>query len=127
VIAILIAFGAVVLWPGLADAMEHEMKMPGMKKPMKSGEMKEGMKIEMATEGIFTGLGNVLAVLPEKTQAVLGHEEIKEFMKAMPMGMGYPVEKAALLKGLKPGEEKVVMCAGYNLHTVRRLNCRVNR
>lgn len=72
---------------------------------MKKGmEMKEGMKMEMATEGIFEGRGKVIAVVPQKSQIVVGHEEIKGFMQAMPMGMGYPVESTNLLKGLKPGD-----------------------
>ncbi len=99
VIAVLTAFGAVALWASLAGAMQHGTKMP-----MKGGEMKKGMKMEMATEGIFTGNGKVLAVLPEKSQIVVGHEEIKGFMKAMPMGMGYAVDSDDLLKGVKPGD-----------------------
>ena len=67
-------------------------------------EMKTDMKMEMATTGIFDGVGEIIALLPEKTQVVVGHEEIKGFMKAMPMGMGYDVESLDLLKGLKPGD-----------------------
>lgn len=72
---------------------------------MKKGmEMEGGMKMEMATEGIFEGKGKVIALVPEKSQIVVGHEEIKGFMKAMPMGMGYGVESTELLKGLNPGD-----------------------
>jgi Cu/Ag efflux protein CusF len=99
VIAVLTAFGAVALWASLAGAMQHGTKMP-----MKRGEMKKGMKMEMATEGIFEGVGKVITVVPELSQIVLGHEEIKGFMKAMPMGMGYEVESLDLVKGLKPGD-----------------------
>jgi len=67
-------------------------------------KMKTDMKMEMATTGIFDGVGEIIALLPEKTQVVVGHEEIKGFMKAMPMGMGYDVESLDLLKGLKPGD-----------------------
>ena len=67
-------------------------------------KMKTDMKMEMATTGIFDGVGEIIALLPEKTQIVVGHEEIKGFMKAMPMGMGYDVESLDLLKGLKPGD-----------------------
>lgn len=74
--------------------MKHEMK----------GGMKPEMKMEMATEGIFEGVGEVKAVLPDKSQIVVGHEEIKGFMEAMPMGMGYAVESKDLLKGLRPGD-----------------------
>ncbi len=99
IVAVFIALGTVVLLTGFAGAMQHGTKMP-----MKGGEMKKGMKMEMATEGIFTGNGKVVAVLPEKSQIVVGHEEIKGFMKAMPMGMGYAVESDELLKGVKPGD-----------------------
>ncbi len=99
VIAVLTAFGAVALWTSLAGAMQHGTKMP-----MKGGEMKKGMKMEMATEGIFEGKGKVITVVPELSQIVLGHEEIKGFMRAMPMGMGYAVESDELLKRVKPGD-----------------------
>jgi len=72
---------------------------------MKKGmEMKEGMKMEMATAGIFEGRGKVIALVPEKSQIVVGHEEIKGFMKAMPMGMGYTVQSTDMLEGLNPGD-----------------------
>ena len=82
--------------------MKRAMKMkPAMK--MKHGmKMKPGMKMEMATEGVFEGVGEVIAVVPAKNQIVLDHKEIKGFMKAMTMG--YPVESKALLNGLKPGD-----------------------
>ena len=67
-------------------------------------DKKTEMKMEMATTGIFDGVGEIIALLPEKTQVVVGHEEIKGFMKAMPMGMGYAVESLDLLKRLKPGD-----------------------
>ncbi len=67
-------------------------------------DKKTDMKMEMATTGIFDGVGEIIALVPEKTQVVVGHEEIKGFMKAMPMGMGYDVESLDLLKGLKPGD-----------------------
>ncbi len=100
IVAVFIAFGAAALWTGLAGAMQHGTKMP-----MKGGEMKKGMKMEMAIEGIFEGQGKVIALVPEKSQIVISHKEpIKGFMKAMPMGMGFGVESAELLKGLKPGD-----------------------
>ena len=67
-------------------------------------EMKTDTEMEMAATGIFDGVGEVIALIPEKTQVVVGHEEIKGFMQAMPMGMGYDVESLDLLKGLKPGD-----------------------
>ena len=65
-------------------------------------EMKQGMKMEMATEGIFEGEGKIIAVVPDKGQIVLEHEEIRGFMGAMTMG--YPVESKALMKGLRSGD-----------------------
>jgi len=83
-----------------------EMK-PGTKMEMKPGtkmEMKPGTKMEMTTTGIFDGVGKIIALVPEQSQVVVGHEEIKGFMKAMPMGMGYAVESDKLLRGLKIGD-----------------------
>lgn len=80
----------------VAVSSQAQMKMkPEMK-------MKPAMKMEMATQGIFEGMGKVIAVVPAKSQIVMEHEEIKGFMKAMTMG--YPVESKALLNGLKPGD-----------------------
>ncbi len=79
-------------------------------------DKKTDMKMEMATTGIFDGVGKIIAFVPEKTQVVLGHEEIKGFMKAMPMGMGYAVESLDLLKGLKPGDRvRFKVDAGKNM------------
>ncbi len=62
------------------------------------------MRMEMANEGHFKGAGKVIALVPAKNQIVLSHEEIKGFMAAMPMGMGYPVSSPDLLRGLQPGD-----------------------
>lgn len=86
--------------PSHDEAFAAEMKMGGKK--MNHG--KQGMKMEMATKGIFEGEGKIIAVVPKKNQVVVGHKEIKGFMEAMPMGMGYPVMSADLLKNLKPGD-----------------------
>ena len=64
----------------------------------------EEMMMETATEGIFEGVGKVIALVPDKQQIVVGHEEIEGFMKAMPMGMGYAVADEDLLVGLEPGD-----------------------
>jgi len=95
-----------------ADAQQTDqktdMKMkPGTKMEMKPGtkmEMKPGMKMETTTTGIFDGVGKIIALVPEQSQVVVGHEEIKGFMKAMPMGMGYAVESDKLLRGLEIGD-----------------------
>ena len=50
-----------------------------------------------------TGEGKVVATVPNASQVVVEHEEIKGFMDAMTMG--YRVEPASLLEGLKPGDQ----------------------
>jgi Cu/Ag efflux protein CusF len=60
------------------------------------------MQMEMANEGIFEGTGEIIALVPDKGQLVIKHQEIPGFMAAMTMG--YAVESPALLKGLKPGD-----------------------
>lgn len=46
--------------------------------------------------------GKVLAVVPESSEIVLSHEEIKGFMDAMTMG--YKVSSSAMLKAVQPGD-----------------------
>lgn len=94
IVLLVLAVWAVAAVLPTAAQMKHEMK----------GGMKHEMKMEMATEGIFEGVGEVKALLSDRSQIVVGHEEIKGFMEAMPMGMGYDVESKDLLKGLKPGD-----------------------
>ena len=86
----------------LAQMKPGKMKMGEKGMKMKPGKMK--MKMEMASEGIFEGVGKIIAVVSSKSQLVVGHEEIKGFMKAMPMGMGYSVKSADLLEKVKPGD-----------------------
>lgn len=90
--------------PMMAQAGHMEHKMQGADKPQMEpmGEMKHGMKMEMATEGIFEGVGEIIALVPEKSQIVVDHEEIPGFMDAMTMG--YPVKPAQLLQGLQQGD-----------------------
>jgi Cu/Ag efflux protein CusF len=49
-----------------------------------------------------TGEGTVTAVVPERHQIVVDHEEIKGFMGAMTMG--YRAEPPSLLEGLQAGD-----------------------
>ena len=49
-----------------------------------------------------TGEGTVTAVVPERHQIVVDHEEIKGFMGAMTMG--YRTEPPSLLEGLQAGD-----------------------
>ena len=48
------------------------------------------------------GEGKVIAVVPSSSQIVVDHKEIPGFMEAMTMG--YRVEPAALLGGVKAGD-----------------------
>ncbi|HWP24618.1 MAG TPA: copper-binding protein [Candidatus Binatia bacterium] len=49
-----------------------------------------------------TGVGKVIALVPESQEVVVDHEEIKGFMDAMIMG--YKVNPTSLLKTIKPGD-----------------------
>jgi Cu/Ag efflux protein CusF len=73
--------------------------------------MTEGMSMDMSmmghamaaqSSGIFEGKGTVIAIVADKRQIVLDHEEIEGFMGAMTMG--YPVASEALLQGLNSGD-----------------------
>jgi Cu/Ag efflux protein CusF len=49
------------------------------------------------------GKGKVVATVPAANQLVVEHGEIKGFME--PMTMGYRIEPASLLEGLKAGDQ----------------------
>ncbi len=106
----LVGSGFSNIWSADAQQTDQktDMKMkPGTKMEMKPGtkmEMKPGTKMGMTNTGIFDGVGKIIALVPEQSQVVVGHEEIKGFMKAMPMGMGYAVESDKLLRGLEIGD-----------------------
>ncbi len=99
VVSLFIAVG--LAGSGLSNIWSANAQQTEQKTDMK---MKPGMKMEMTTTGIFDGVGEIIALVPEQSQVVVGHEEIKGFMKAMPMGMGYAVESADLLRGLEIGD-----------------------
>ena len=58
---------------------------------------------EGAPETTVVGEGKVIATVPSTSQLVVEHGEIKGFMEAMTMG--YRVEPASLLEGIKPGDQ----------------------
>jgi Cu/Ag efflux protein CusF len=58
---------------------------------------------EAPAEKAAIGEGKVIAVVPGSSQLVIEHGPIKDVMDAMTMG--YPVEPASLLAGLKPGDK----------------------
>ena len=49
-----------------------------------------------------TGVGSIIALVPQTQEVVIDHEEIKGYMDAMTMG--YKVSSPGLLKGVKPGD-----------------------
>ena len=84
---------------GAKEADMHHVQ--GQKHDMQKMDHKS-MQMEMANEGIFEGTGEVIALVPDRHQIVVKHQEIVGFMAAMTMG--YPVASTALLEGLKPGD-----------------------
>jgi Cu/Ag efflux protein CusF len=50
-----------------------------------------------------TGVGKIIAVLPQSQEVVIAHDEIKGVMEAMTMG--YKVSSRSLLKGIKSGDK----------------------
>jgi Cu/Ag efflux protein CusF len=51
----------------------------------------------------ISGVGKVVALVPETQEIVVDHDEIKGFMDAMTMG--YKVNPTSLLKAVKPGDK----------------------
>jgi Cu/Ag efflux protein CusF len=65
----------------------------------------QGEEAQQAAQGgkqTVVGEGKVVATVPNASQIVVDHEEIKGFMDAMTMG--YRVDPASLLEGLKFGD-----------------------
>jgi Cu/Ag efflux protein CusF len=67
-----------------------------------SGKDEQGMPKTGAPETVI-GEGKVVATVPNASQLVVEHGEIKGFMEAMTMG--YRVDPPSLLEGLKAGDK----------------------
>ncbi|HEY4613705.1 MAG TPA: copper-binding protein, partial [Bacteroidota bacterium] len=67
---------------------------------------------------LVSGVGKIVALVPESQQIVVDHEEIKGFMDAMTMG--YKVSSNSLLKGLKPGD-KIRFAIDTEKHAVTKI------
>jgi Cu/Ag efflux protein CusF len=64
------------------------------------------------------GEGKVIALVPEKSEIILEHGELKDFMEAMTMG--YKVSPTSLIKGLKAGDS-----VQFTIDTVKRVITKV--
>ena len=63
----------------------------------------QARQTEQGMSQTVVGEGEIVATVPKASQIVLEHGEIKGFMEAMTMG--YRIESASLLDGLKPGDK----------------------
>jgi len=74
--------------------------------PVVAATVPHGQQSQQAAEGekqTVVGEGKVIATVPNSSQIVVEHGEIKGFMEAMTMG--YRVEPPSLLEGLKFGDK----------------------
>jgi Cu/Ag efflux protein CusF len=74
--------------------------------PIVSAAVPEGQEAQQTAQSgkqMVVGEGKVVATVPNASQIVVDHEEIKGFMEAMTMG--YRVEPPSLLDGLKQGDK----------------------
>ena len=81
----------------------EEMGMLGELIVGKGGKPAAEVAVEERKQRLYEGVGIVIAALPRKSRLVVDHEEIKNFMAAMEMS--YLVSRAALLRGLNPGDK----------------------
>jgi Cu/Ag efflux protein CusF len=64
---------------------------------------REAQQAAQSEQKTVVGEGKVIATVPNSSQIVVDHEEIKGFMEAMTMG--YRVDPPSLLEGLKFGDK----------------------
>jgi Cu/Ag efflux protein CusF len=64
---------------------------------------REAQRSAQTEQKTVVGEGKVIATVPNASQIVVDHEEIKGFMEAMTMG--YRVDPPSLLEGLKFGDK----------------------
>jgi Cu/Ag efflux protein CusF len=66
-------------------------------------EGREAQRTAQSEQKTVVGEGKVVATVPNASQIVVDHQEIKDFMEAMTMG--YRVDPPSLLEGLKFGDQ----------------------
>jgi Cu/Ag efflux protein CusF len=66
-------------------------------------EGREAQQAARSEQKTVVGEGKVIATVPNASQVVVDHQEIKGFMEAMTMG--YRVDPPSLLEGLKFGDK----------------------
>jgi Cu/Ag efflux protein CusF len=80
--------------------------MPSTQPVLAAAARQEGHEAQQAARSeqkTVVGEGKVIATVPNASQIVVDHQEIKGFMEAMTMG--YRVDPPSLLEGLKFGDK----------------------
>jgi Cu/Ag efflux protein CusF len=80
--------------------------IPSTQPVLAAAVQQEGRESQPAAQGeqkTVVGEGKVIATVPDASQIVVDHQEIKGFMEAMTMG--YRVDPPSLLEGLKFGDK----------------------
>ena len=67
-----------------------------------------------------SGTGKIIAIVPQTSELVIEHGELKGFMDAMTMG--YKVAGQSLLTGLRPGD-----AVSFTIDTEKRVITKVAR